>query len=111
MELNELQILKRKSSTRHHGVTVTSASVSRSTRKEGSTITTGSENSVLGSETMDGSVLQTKSDHATAFAFLHQQIQSKVFDEVIAIVAKRLSIQGVKKRIASTISNAATSSE
>jgi hypothetical protein len=75
------------------------------------TISSRSENGVLGSETIDGSVLQAKGDHATAFAFLHQQIQSKVFDEVIAIVAKRLSIQGVKKRIASTISNAATSSE
>ncbi len=60
---------------------------------------------------MDGSVLEAKCDYATALAFLHQQIQSKVFDEVIAIVAKRLSVQGVKKRMTSTISNATTSSE
>ena len=37
---------------------------------------------------MNGSILKTESNNTAAFAILHQKIQGKVLDEIIAVVSK-----------------------
>ena len=50
------------------------------------------QDGVLGAHPMDGSVFQTQRGHAATLPILHNQIQGKVFNEVVAIVAQRLKI-------------------
>lgn len=62
VELHKLQILIGKTSTSNHCHTVTSASVSGCAREVGTTVTTGSEDSVVGAETVKGTVLLVVGD-------------------------------------------------
>lgn len=39
---------------------------------------------------MNGAVLETQSSHTDAFVVFHDEIESKVFDEKVRIVAQRL---------------------
>ena len=45
---------------------------------------------VLGSEAMQRSILQIHGYHAATGTSLHQQVQGKVFNEVLGVVTKRL---------------------
>lgn len=49
---------------------------------------------------VDGAVLEIESDHTSALSILHEQIHCEVLDEVIAVVAQRLSIKRVQKGVA-----------
>lgn len=51
---------------------------------------------------MDGTILEIKSDHTSAFSVFHQKIHCEVLDEVIAVVTQRLSIKRVQKGVASS---------
>lgn len=95
VELHELEILVGQIRPGDHGGTVTSASVRRGAREVGPSVSTGGQNRVLGSETMQGAVLQAQGNHAPTFAVFHQEVQGEVLDEVVAVVAQRLSVQGV----------------
>lgn len=49
---------------------------------------------------MDGAVLEVERDHTSAFSIFHEQIHCEVLDEVIAVVAQRLSIKRMQKGVA-----------
>lgn len=46
---------------------------------------------------MDCSVLEVECDHTAALAILHDEVHGEVFDEVVAVVAQRLSVKGVEQ--------------
>lgn len=96
MELNKLQVLKRKTSTDDHGVTVTRASVRTRATEVSPTVTTGSKNGLVAPETVEGSVLHVESDDTDTLSILHEQIERKVLDEKVGVVTERLAVQGVK---------------
>jgi len=52
---------------------------------------------------VDRSVLQVQGNYAAALPAFHQQIHGKVFDEVIAVVAQRLTIERVQKRVTGSV--------
>jgi hypothetical protein len=104
VELNELQILERKTSAGNHSVTVTSASVSRGGREISTTITTSSKNGVLGTEAMDGTILHAVGNDTAANAILHDQINNEVLDEEDAVVAESLTVKSVQDGVTGTIS-------
>jgi len=56
----------------------------------------GGQNSLVGSEAMDGSIFHAESNHSNTLALVHQQIQSKVFHEKVGVVSQCLAIKGVK---------------
>ena len=109
VELNELQILVRKTSTGDHSHTVTSASVSRGTREVSTSVTTSGQDGVLGAESVDGTVLLVVSNDTLALAVLHDQVGGEVLDEVVGVVAERLSVEGVKKGVSGSVSGGAAS--
>lgn len=109
VELNELQILVRKTSTGDHGHTVTGTGVSRSTREVSTSVTTSGQHGVLSAETMDGTILLVVGNDTLALAVLHDQIGGEVLDEVVGVVAERLSVESVKKSVAGSVSGGAAS--
>ena len=109
MELNKFLILERKSSSCDHGITISSTGMCWCAREVRATIASSSKNSVLWSEAVNGTILQAQGNNTTAFAFLHQQVKSKIFNKVIAVVAQRLAVKSVQKRVACTISDTAAS--
>ncbi len=56
---------------------------------------------------MDGAVLEAEGDDAAALALLHEQVEGKVLDEVVAVVAQRLAVERVQQRVARAVGNAA----
>lgn len=109
MELHKFQILRRQTLTRDQSSTITSACVSRGAGEEGTSIATGGNNRVLGTETMQATILQIDGQNAATLVILEDQIQSKVLHKVVAVVAQRLAIQGVQQRVTRTISDGTTS--
>lgn len=109
MELNELKILVGETSASNHGHTVTSASVGRRAAEVGTPITTSSENSVVGEETVEGSVFLVVGEDTTALSVLHDQIEGEELNEVVGVVAERLAVQGVKKSVTGSVSGSAAS--
>lgn len=109
VELNELQILVRKTSTGDHGHTVTGTGVGRGTREVSTSVTTSGQDGVLSAETMDGTILLVVGNDTLALAVLHDQIGGEVLDEVVGVVAERLSVKSVKKSVAGSVSGGAAS--
>lgn len=52
-----------------------------------------SDDSIVGSESMNSSVLKTQSRDANTLIALHDEIESKVFDKEIGIIFQRLEKQ------------------
>jgi len=105
MELNELQILERETGTGNHGVTVTSASVSRCAGEVGASVSSGGKDGLMGAEAVEGTILHVQGENTTALTVLHDQIQGKVLDEEVGVVAKRLAVEGVEDGVTGTISD------
>jgi hypothetical protein len=109
VELNELQILVRKTSTGDHSHTVTSASVSRGTREVSTSVTTSGQDSVLCAEAVDGTILLVVGDDTLALAVLHDQIGGEVLNEVVGVVAEGLAVKSVKKSVTGSVGGGAAS--
>lgn len=105
MELNELQILERETGTGNHGVTVTSASMSRCAGEVGASVSSGGKDGLVGAEAVESTILHVQGENTTALAVLHDQIQGKVLDEEVGVVAKRLTVEGVEDGVTGTISD------
>lgn len=103
MELNKLQILKGKSSTNDHSVSVSSASVSTRAAEVSSSVTTRRQDSLVRAEAMECAVFHVQSDDTYAFAVLHDQVESKILNEEVCVVTQRLAIERVQEGMASTI--------
>jgi len=108
VELNKLHILVRKTGTGDHGHTVTGTGVGRSAREVRATVSTSGENSVVCAEPVKSTVLLVVSHDTLALAVLHDQISSEVLDEVVGVVAERLTVESVKKSVSSSVSSSAT---
>ena len=88
MKLHKLHVLVGKTSPSHHSSGVAGASVGRGGAEVGLAVTSSSQNGVLGSESVNGTVLKAKGNDSDAFAIFHQKIESEVFNEVVAIVSE-----------------------
>ncbi len=107
VELNKFHILKWQTSTCRHTATVTGAGVSRSSRKIGTSVTTGRQNHHLGGKAMDRTVVEVPGNNTGADAVSHDQIERKIFDEKLRIILKRLAIKRVQDGVAGTVSSSA----
>jgi hypothetical protein len=105
VELNKLQILEGETGTGNHGVTITSAGVSRGAREVGTSVSSGGEDGLVRAETVKGTILHVQSEDTTALAVLHDEIQSEVLDEEVGVVAERLSVKSVENGVTGTISD------
>ena len=69
----------------------------------GASITTGGQDGLVSTETMQRTVFHVQSDDTDTLAILHDEIKSKVLDEEVGIVAQGLAIEGVEDSVASTV--------
>jgi hypothetical protein len=75
----------------------------RGTRKVGPTITSGSQDSLVRSESVERSILHVEREHTDTFTVLHEQVERKVFDEEVGVVAERLAVEGVKNGVTRSV--------
>ena len=108
MELNEFRILQRKTRTGNHSVTVTRAGVCTRTAKVSSSITTSSQDGLVGPEAVEGTIFHVECNDTNTLAILHDQVESKVFDEEVGVMAERLAIEGVEQGMTGTVSGSRT---
>ena len=66
------------------------------TAEVGTAITPGSQNSLVSTEAVEGSILHVQGDDANTFAILHDEVKSKIFNEEVSIVSERLSVECVQ---------------
>jgi hypothetical protein len=57
VELHEFEILERETGSRNHGIAITSAGVGGSAAEVGSSVSTGSQNGLVCSESVKGTIL------------------------------------------------------
>lgn len=105
VELHKLQVLERETSTGDHGKTVTGTGVGRSAGEVGSSVTTGSNNSVLSLESVESTILLVVREDTHALAVLHQEIESKELNEEVGVVSEGLTVKGVEQGMAGTVSD------
>lgn len=109
VELNELQILVGETSTGNHGHTVTGTGVGRRAAEVGTAVTTGGEDSVLGKESVEGTVLLVVGQDTTALTIFHDQVEGEELNEVVGAVSQGLTVESVQEGVASSVSGGAAS--
>ena len=87
VELDKLHVLVGEPGPADHGGAVPGAGVGRGGGEVRLASTTSGHDGVLGAESVDGAILKTESDHSATLSILHQQIQGKVLDKVVAVVS------------------------
>lgn len=105
VELDKLQILEGKAGSGDHGHTVTSTGVGRGTGEVGSSVTTGGQNGLVGSESMQGSVLLVVGNDTDTGAVLHEQVHGEVLNKEVSVVSERLSVKRVQHGVAGSVGN------
>ena len=89
VELDKLHVLVGEPGPADHGGAVTSAGVGRGGGEVRLARTASGHDRVLGAEPVDGAVLETESDHSATLTVLHQKVQGKVLDKVVAVVSEK----------------------
>lgn len=105
----KLQVLIGQISPGDHSGAIPGAGMCRCAGEVGAPVTTGGEHRVLGVEAMQCPVLQTERDHTSALAAFHQQIEGKILDEIVAVIAQRLTVECVQQRVAGPVGHATAS--
>ena len=108
MELHELKVLQRKTSTGDHGVTVAGASVCARAGEVRTAVTAGRENGLVRAEPVKGTVLHVERHNADALAVFHDQIEREVLDEEVRVVPEGLAVQGVEEGMTGTVGGSST---
>ena len=103
MELNEFKILQRKAGTRDHRVTVTGASMCTGAAEVRSSVPTRRENGLVRAEAVEGAVLEVEGDHTHTLAVLHDEIERKILDEEVGVVAEGLAVEGMEEGVTGTV--------
>lgn len=58
---------------------------------------------------MQRSILHVESEHTDTFAVLHQEVERKVLDEKVCVVAERLAVEGMKDGVTRSVGGGSTS--
>mmetsp|Transcript_12149 Transcript_12149/g.21809 ORF Transcript_12149/g.21809 Transcript_12149/m.21809 type:complete len:278 (+) Transcript_12149:1023-1856(+) len=104
MELHELRVLIRQSGSHGHGVSISGAGVGRGARKVGTTVSPSGQNSVLGLDSVQGSILHVERHRSNALSIVrHEQIHGEVLDEVSGIKCQTAAIQRMKHGVPRTV--------
>ena len=103
VELHELEVLQREASPRNHRVAITRARVCTRAREVRATVPTGREHGLVCTEAVERTVLHVERHDTDTLAVLHDEIKSEVLDEEVGVVAERLAVECVEKRVTGTV--------
>jgi hypothetical protein len=110
MELDELEIGKRQAGSGNHASSISGAGVGRGAGLVGPSVSSGGDNSVESSDSVDGAVSDAHNGDASADAVIvHDQVEREVLDEEGAVIGERASEEGVQHSVASSVSHRAGS--
>lgn len=109
MELHKLWILNWEPGSRNHTATITGASMRRCAREVGSTITSSSNDSLVGLHPVNSSIGHVVGHDSSAFHAVHDEIERKILNEENAIVSEGAAKQSVKHAMTCSVSNRTTS--
>ena len=70
-------------------------------------ITAGGKDRHIGSETVNRAVIHVERDHAAATAFVHDEVDGKIFDVELRRMAQRLAVHRVQHGVAGAIGGGA----
>src|SRR4029079_7887626 len=79
----------------------------RRAREGPPSITASGEDRHIGSKTMNRAVVHVQGDHATATAFVHDEVDGKIFDIELRRMAQRLAVHRVQHGVAGAIGGGA----
>jgi len=108
MELYELQILKGQTSANNHSISISRASMGTCAAEVRTSISTGCQNSLMCSESVQCTIFHVERNDTNTFAILHDQVESKELDKEVGVVAKRLAIESVQKSMTCTVGGGGT---
>ena len=66
-------------------------------------VAAGSEHGLVRTESVQGAVLHVQRHDTDTLAVLHNEIKREVFDEEVGVVAERLAVECVEKRVTGTV--------
>jgi hypothetical protein len=87
VELNELNVLELKTSSDSKASAVSGLGVGTGARLKASSVATGGNNCVMGSNSMNSTVSYRHYNDTSAFTILHYKVKNKIFDEKVAIIS------------------------
>merc|ERR1719231_1419817 len=105
MELNKFVVLVGNSLSKSHGISITRAGVGGSATEIGSAVATSRKNCVLGADAMNASVFHVESHDSDALlsVLAHEEIQTKIFDEVSRVKGQRTSVESVQHGVSGSV--------
>ena len=109
VELHELKVLQRKTSTGNHGVTVAGASVCTRAGEVRATVATSSKNGLVRTEPVEGTVLHVERDDTNTLAVFHDQVKREVLNEEVGVVPEGLAVERVEEGVAGTVGSSSAS--
>lgn len=109
VELDEFEILVGETGTGNHSRAITSAGMRGGAAEISTAITTSGQDGVVSEEAVQSTILLVVRQNTAALAVLHDQVEGEVLDEVVGVVAKRLSVQGMEERVSSSVGGSAAS--
>src|SRR4029079_18384740 len=104
MELHEFHVLQRETGAQHHRVAVAGTDVRGGARKISAPIAPSGDDHDVGAEAVNSAVVEIKSHHAAAAAFIvHDQIDGEIFDVELGRMSQRLTVHRVKHGVAGAV--------
>ena len=108
MELDEFHILQWQPGAQYHGITVAGAGVRRCAGFVHPAAPASGDNRHVGAEAVNRSVLKTPGEQTTTgMVLVHQEVDSKVFDEESRLVLKALLVERVQDGVPGAVCSGA----
>ena len=62
----------------------------------------------MSSEAVEGTIFHIECNDTDTLAVLHDQVEGKVFDEEVGVMAERLAVEGMEQGVTSTVGGGCT---
>ena len=108
MELDELHVLQRQAGAQHHRVAVAGTGVSLGCGEIGAPVAAGGEHHHVGAKPVDRTVFKVPRHDAVTDALpVHDQVEGKVLDKELGVVAQRLLVERMDDGVAGAVGGGA----
>ena len=72
------------------------------------TITSGGQNGLVSTETVEGPIFHIQSDDTNTFSVLHDEVEGKVFNEEVGVVPERLPVECMQDGMPRSVRSSST---
>src|SRR5215471_15539690 len=108
VKLDKLHVLQRQPGAQHHRVAIAGAGMGRSAGEIGAAVTAGGEHDEMRAKPVQGPILEVPGhDPAAGTLLVHDQVERKILDEELRVVAYALLIERVNDRVSGAVGSGA----